>query len=182
MKKTLKRFRNTTWPAALAIFLGICAASLGSVAAAGISPQTCTANGGHWDATTNTCQTDPSGSGSSSGGGAAAPTSSTPKVTRYDPSGAEQDPALHSGNCANLDKCDLINNYINPAINFMIAFVGLGVTIAIVYGGIEYGSSGGDPAKAASGKNHIRNAIFTLIAFFFLYALLNFLIPGGVNS
>lgn len=124
----------------------------------------------------------PSASGGSGASSTSPKTSSTPKVTQYAPSGSQIDPALKGGNCANLNKCDLITSYIDPAIKFLTAFVGVGVTIAIVYGGIEYGSSGGDPSKAAAGKNRIRNALFTLLAFFFLYALLNFLIPGGING
>lgn len=121
----------------------------------------------------------PAADGGTSGG---APAPSTPKVTRYDPNDAEKDPALNGGKCANLNACDLLTTYVNPAIRFLTAFVGIGVTIAIVYGGIEYGSSAGDPAKAAAGKNRIRNALVALLGFFFLYALLNFLIPGGIGA
>jgi hypothetical protein len=73
-----------------------------------------------------------------------------------------------------------VQGYINPFINFLAALVGVAVVISIVIGGIQYSSSGGDPAKAAAAKNRIRNAIVALVAFFFLYALLNFLIPGGL--
>lgn len=179
MKKTLKWLRNITGPAALLLILGVCAASFGTVSAAPNcqSPYTFNPDTGRCE---NTSTPAPGGGTTTDGGSTT--TTNTPKVTRYDPSPAERDPALGSGNCASASKCDIINNYVNPGIRFLTAFVGLAVTIAIVYGGIEYGSSGGDPAKAAAGKNRIRNAVFTLIAFFFLYALLNFLIPGGVNS
>ena len=93
---------------------------------------------------------------------------------------ATPDPAATSGNCANASKCDLVSKYVNPLINFLAALVGLAVTIAIIYGGIEYASAGGDSQKISIAKNRIRNAIIALITFFFLYALLNFLIPGGL--
>jgi F0F1-type ATP synthase membrane subunit c/vacuolar-type H+-ATPase subunit K len=134
------------------------------------------------DANGNCVQNAGSSSSATPAPTSAPATSSTPKVTQFAPSDAEKDPALSGGNCANLGQCDLMSKYVNPAIRLFTAFIGVGVAIAIVYGGVEYGSSGGDPAKAAAGKNRIRNAIFTLVAYFFLYALLNFLIPGGVNS
>lgn len=90
------------------------------------------------------------------------------------------DPAANGGNCSNVSQCDLIQKYINPFINFLAALVGVAVVISIIIGGIQYGSSAGDPAKVTAAKNRIRNAIIALVTFLFLYALLNFLIPGGL--
>lgn len=90
------------------------------------------------------------------------------------------DPALKSGNCNSLDKCDLISKYLNPAVQLLSAAVGIVIVIAIVIGGIQYGSSAGDPQQAAAAKARIRNAIIALLTFLFLYALLNFLLPGGL--
>jgi hypothetical protein len=90
------------------------------------------------------------------------------------------DPAATSGNCSSVAQCDLISNYINPAIAFLSALVGVAVVASMVIGGIQYSSSGGDPSKAAAAKNRIRNSLIALIVFIFLFALLNFLIPGGL--
>jgi hypothetical protein len=90
------------------------------------------------------------------------------------------DPAVTSGNCATASHCDLIVKYINPLINLLAALVGVAVTISIIVGGIQYASSGGDPQKVTLAKTRIRGAIIALITFIFLYALLNFLIPGGL--
>lgn len=90
------------------------------------------------------------------------------------------DAAVSSGNCSSANKCDLILKYVNPFINFLAALVGLAVVISIVIGGIQYGSSAGDSAKVTAAKNRIRNSIIALLTFMFLYALLNFLIPGGL--
>ncbi len=84
------------------------------------------------------------------------------------------------GNCTDISKCDLMNKYIYPLINFLAALVGVAVTISLVIGGIQYGSSAGDPQKVTAAKNRIRNAIIALVTFIFLYALLNFLVPGGL--
>jgi hypothetical protein len=90
------------------------------------------------------------------------------------------DPAINSGNCTDVKKCDLIDTYINPFIKFLAALVGVGVTISIIMGGIQYASSAGDPQKVAAAKGRIRNSLVALVVFIFLYALLNFLIPGGL--
>lgn len=74
--------------------------------------------------------------------------------------------------------CNLVDKYVNPVITLLTILVGIAVTIGIVFGGIQYASSGGDPQKAASGKTHITKAIVALLAFFLLYGFLKFLIPG----
>jgi hypothetical protein len=78
------------------------------------------------------------------------------------------------------DNCNLIKDYVDPFIGFLAALVGVSVVISIVIGGIQYGSSAGDSARVNAAKNRIRNSIIALIAFVFLFALLNFLIPGGI--
>ncbi|HVX24551.1 MAG TPA: hypothetical protein VG992_04395 [Candidatus Saccharimonadales bacterium] len=85
-----------------------------------------------------------------------------------------------SGNCANPTSCDLVSKYLNPFVKFLSALVGIIVVIAIISGAIQYSTSGGDPQKAAAGKKHITNAIFALVIYILLAAMLNFLIPGGL--
>ena len=78
------------------------------------------------------------------------------------------------------ENCDLVKKYVNPLINMLSAAVGIVVIIAIIYGGIQYTTSEGDPQKAAKARLHITNAIIALIAFMFLYAFLQWIVPGGV--
>ena len=73
----------------------------------------------------------------------------------------------------------LFGKYINPFVNLLAALVGLAVVGGIIYGGILFSSSAGDPQKAAQGKEHIRNALIALLAYILLYTFLQFLIPGG---
>ncbi|HJQ09231.1 MAG TPA: hypothetical protein VJ836_07170 [Candidatus Saccharimonadales bacterium] len=97
------------------------------------------------------------------------------------------DPALPSckttdknaGKCVGSD-CGLIEKYLNPIINFLAAIVGVVVVIAIIIGGIQYSSSADDPNKVAQAKTRIINALLGLIAFMFLYAFLQWVIPGGL--
>jgi hypothetical protein len=86
------------------------------------------------------------------------------------------DPALK----CNQDKCDFIGKYINPAITAFTAAFGIIAVISLILGGITYASSAGDPQKVAAGKKRIFNTIVAIVAYFFLYGFLQFLIPGGL--
>ncbi len=86
-----------------------------------------------------------------------------------------------SDECQSLSNCGLINNYVNPGINLLAALVGVASVISIVVAGIQYSSSGGEPAKASAAKMRIRNTIIALVAFALLWLGLNFLIPGGLT-
>ena len=108
------------------------------------------------------------------------PTSTDP-VTNAAADAGYVDPAAKGGQCKSTAHCDLIDKYINPFINFMAALVGIAVVVSIIVGGIQYSSSAGDPQKVTLAKNRIRNAIIALVTFLFLYALLQFLVPGGIG-
>lgn len=88
---------------------------------------------------------------------------------------AGEDPAVY----CNADKCDFVAKYVNPAIKLFSLSFGLIAVISIILGGINYSTSEGDPQKAASAKSRITNTIIAIFAYLFLYAFLQFLIPGG---
>ncbi len=90
------------------------------------------------------------------------------------------DPAASNASCTDTKNCGFLTKYVQPFVNFLSALVGVAVTVSIVIGGIQYGSSAGDSAKVSAAKNRIRNSIIALLAFLFLYAMMNFLIPGGL--
>ena len=91
---------------------------------------------------------------------------------------ASEDPALTQ--CKNPSSCDLVKKYVDPFINVLAAAVGVVVTISIVAGGIQYSSAAGDPGKVQAAKKRIMNSIIALIGFFLFYAVLQWLIPGGL--
>ncbi len=66
------------------------------------------------------------------------------------------------------------------AINFLAAGVGVVVTIMIIIGGIQYASAGPNPQQVQAAKKKIANALIALVAFFFLYAFMQYLVPGGI--
>ena len=88
---------------------------------------------------------------------------------------AHEDPAVF----CNASQCDFVAKYINPAINLFSLSFGLIAVISIILGGIQYSASEGDPQKASAAKNRISNTIIAIFAYLFLYAFLQFLIPGG---
>jgi hypothetical protein len=93
---------------------------------------------------------------------------------------ATTDPAVNTNADCTSDCNGLITSYIDPTINLLSVMVGVAVVISIVFGGIQYASSAGDSSKVSAAKNRIRNALVALIAFMFLYAGLQFIVPGGV--
>jgi hypothetical protein len=93
------------------------------------------------------------------------------------------DPAISQplpGCASSNSNCNLIQEYVVPTINLLGATFGLVAVISLILGGINYTTSEGDPQKVSRAKIRIRNTIFSIVAFLFLYAFLNFLIPGGV--
>jgi hypothetical protein len=65
-------------------------------------------------------------------------------------------------------------------IQFLSGAVGLVVVLLIVIGGVQYITSAGDPAGVKAAKSRITNAITGLVLFLLMFAILNFLIPGGI--
>ena len=84
-------------------------------------------------------------------------------------------------NGANLDRdnCGIVK-YLVLFINALSAIVGVVVTAVIIWGGIEYSSSAGDPSKIQAGKQRVYSGIISLVVFIFTYAFLQYIVPGGL--
>jgi hypothetical protein len=91
-----------------------------------------------------------------------------------------KDPAADPNAKCDENKCDLVAKYINPAINLFSIIFALVVVISLLLGAIQYITSEGDPQKSAKAKQRIFNTIVAFVAYFFLYAFLQFLVPGGI--
>ena len=65
-------------------------------------------------------------------------------------------------------------------IRFLSYGVGLVVIASIIYAGIQYTISRGDPKATAEAVNRIQSSVFALFLYIFGFALLNYLIPAGV--
>lgn len=65
-------------------------------------------------------------------------------------------------------------------IKFLSIGVGIAVVAGIAIGGIQYATAQGNPSGAQKGITTIMNAIIGLVLYLLMFALLQFLIPGGV--
>jgi len=85
------------------------------------------------------------------------------------------------GNGPDAAKCDnFVNKYINPAIVLLSAIIGVAAVINIIMAGIQYASSADDPGAVSKAKQRIFNTVVGLVAYAFLFAFLNYLVPGGI--
>lgn len=73
-----------------------------------------------------------------------------------------------------------ILDLLQTAINVLSALVGITVVIMIIVGGIQYSSAEDNPQKIAAARSKIVNALIALFVFIFMFALLQYLIPGGI--
>jgi hypothetical protein len=93
-------------------------------------------------------------------------------------SGICSDPAVTT-DCTNKN-CDLIKTYINPGIKLLSVVFGLIVMVSLIMGGIQYSTSEGDPQKVSKAKHRLTMTVISLVAYFFLFAMLQWLVPGGI--
>lgn len=93
---------------------------------------------------------------------------------------AKKDPAVDQCKNGGPDCSGIINRFINPFITLISVLVGVMIVIGIVVAGIQYSASGGDPSKIAAAKKRIANALLALLAYMFLFAFLQWLVPGGI--
>jgi hypothetical protein len=67
-------------------------------------------------------------------------------------------------------------------LQFLAAGVGLAVAGGIIFGGYMYITARANSGQIEKAKTTIINSIIGLLLFIFMYAILQFLIPGGVFS
>lgn len=70
--------------------------------------------------------------------------------------------------------------YLRAFLIFIAGGVGLAVTGGIVGGSYLYISARGNAGQAQKGQDMIVNSVIGLLLFIFMYAILQFLIPGGI--
>lgn len=93
-----------------------------------------------------------------------------------------------SGSCGvgtTILKCDGAGeNPITRVFVEIFEFIAVGVGIitvaGIIFGGIKYATANGNTSQAEQGITTIVNAVIGLLLFIFMYALLNWLVPGGL--
>jgi hypothetical protein len=91
-------------------------------------------------------------------------------------------PILGGEKCIKNDKNTggAILAYLALILSVLSKLVGAVIVLMLVVAGIQYITSMGDPGAIKDAKNKIVNAITALVLFLMMYAILNFLIPGGI--
>lgn len=69
---------------------------------------------------------------------------------------------------------------LTVVVNIMAAAVGILAIGAFVYAGIVYASAADSQEKVKQARGIIFNTVIGLVLFVALYALVNFIVPGGV--
>ena len=73
-----------------------------------------------------------------------------------------------------------ITQLVVTVINFLAIGVGIAVVGGIVWGSLWYTTANGNAGQAQQGISIIVNSILGLVLFLFMWALINFLVPGGL--
>lgn len=75
----------------------------------------------------------------------------------------------------------------NPIIDMAFALlrflsfgVGIVVIASIVFAGIQYTTSEGNPEKSAQAKKRVQDSVMALIFYLFIFAIVQYLVPGGL--
>jgi|GEM_PF-3946828 len=91
-----------------------------------------------------------------------------------------QTTAFDFGDCDN--KAVGIQCLVNEILLFMSIAIGILVVGGVTWGGIIYSTSQGNPAQAQKGTTIIGNSALGLILYLLLYAIVEWLVPGGAFS
>lgn len=73
-----------------------------------------------------------------------------------------------------------IYRLLTAFLRFFAIGVGIAVTIGIVYGGLMFMTARGNSGQTQKAISVIVNAVIGLLLFIFMYAIINFLVPGGL--
>jgi len=87
-----------------------------------------------------------------------------------------------AGDCRASGSDNCIAEDIQLAVNFLSAGVGIIITMVIIFAGLQYLTARDNPQAVQAAKTRITNAVIALIAFVFVYAFLQWIVPGGVFS
>ncbi len=74
----------------------------------------------------------------------------------------------------------IIWDLLTVVINFLAAGVGLAVLAGIIFGAVTYATAADSADQAKKGIGYVTNAVIGLLLFIFMYAIINFLVPGGL--
>jgi hypothetical protein len=70
--------------------------------------------------------------------------------------------------------------YLRDLLKLLSSAVGGVIVLMIVIAGIQYITSTADPSRVKAAKDRLQNAIIALVLFLSMFAILTFIIPGGI--
>ena len=121
------------------------------------------------------CETGNTDTGTATGGVGAEGTS------RDDLAGdSDKNCEVDVGEALSSENCGIIELAVN-VINFLSAVAGIAIVASIMISGYQYMTAQDDPGKVQKSRARIVQTLIALLLFVFMYALLNFLIPGGLG-
>lgn len=87
--------------------------------------------------------------------------------------------------CDNIDDpskpCQMLV-YLKNGINFLSAVAGIAITFSLIWAGYQYMTARANAGIVTAAKNRIIMTLVALLLYIFMYAILNWLIPGGLFS
>ena len=110
-------------------------------------------------------------------------TQQTLSIAIQDPSDPTGQTMIHCidkyGAAAPLARNPIIG-FLKTVIQFLAVGIGIVLVIGLVVGGITYETARANPQQLQKAEEFIRNDIIAIGLFVFMFATLNFLIPGGI--
>ncbi len=70
--------------------------------------------------------------------------------------------------------------YLKWVLRLFNLAIGGVIVLVLVISGIQYITSAADPARVKGAKKRIEQAVTALVLYMFMFAILNFLVPGGI--
>lgn len=90
---------------------------------------------------------------------------------------------INNTNClanGNTDATNPLLVYAKIVLKVLSVGVGIAVVGGIVWGGIKYTTARGNSSQTQDAISTITNSVIGLLLYIFMFAFLNFLIPGGI--
>lgn len=111
-----------------------------------------------------------------------APTDTTSTVTGNDSCGGAGDQVSTTINFGCSHSGNPVIDLLFAVIRFLTAGVGVVVIAVVIIGGVQYVTAQGEPQKQAAARGRVINALLALLFYLFIFAILQWLIPGGIFS
>lgn len=102
--------------------------------------------------------------------------------TDSEATGGQSDESTSSGPETNILPSDMdIMGLLKLVVSVLVYGLGVVAVLGIVIAGIQYMTARDSEAQVAAAKQRLYNVVIGLIAWAVMFAVLNWLIPGGVN-